>query len=176
LPDAAGSDPMGLSDLGTALSFGAGFFLNATQERARKATQEEAYRVGLAIALAGEALASGTREDRGRSRRWICFFEASRALPEAQKKPITFITRLRLDAALYEPAPPRYPGRIGRPRLKGERLPNLFGCLPKSRKPTTGCRSRWHTGTAARSAPWRWSPGQRSGTALDYQLCHCVGC
>src|SRR5215208_3422971 len=41
------------------------------------------------------------------------------------KKPITFITRLRLDAALYEPAPPRYPGQIGRPRLKGGRLPNL---------------------------------------------------
>jgi len=40
-------------------------------------------------------------------------------------KPITFITRLRLDAALYKPAPPRYPGQIGRPRLKGERLPNL---------------------------------------------------
>jgi len=40
-------------------------------------------------------------------------------------KPITFITRLRLDAALYEAAPPRCPGQIGRPRLKGERLPNL---------------------------------------------------
>jgi hypothetical protein len=39
--------------------------------------------------------------------------------------PITFITRLRLDAALYEPAPPRYPGQLGRPPLKGARLPNL---------------------------------------------------
>ncbi len=39
--------------------------------------------------------------------------------------PITFITRLRLDAALYEPARPRYPGQIGRTRLKGERLPDL---------------------------------------------------
>jgi hypothetical protein len=39
--------------------------------------------------------------------------------------PITFVTRLRLDAALYEPAPPRRPGQMGRPRLKGERLPNL---------------------------------------------------
>jgi DDE superfamily endonuclease len=39
--------------------------------------------------------------------------------------PITFITRLRLDAALYEPAPPRRPGQMRRPRLKGERLPNL---------------------------------------------------
>jgi hypothetical protein len=41
------------------------------------------------------------------------------------RNPITFITRLRLDAALYEPAPPRRPAQIGRPRLKGERLPNL---------------------------------------------------
>ena len=40
-------------------------------------------------------------------------------------KPVTFIARLRLDAALYEPAPPRRPGQRGRPRLKGERLPNL---------------------------------------------------
>jgi DDE superfamily endonuclease len=40
-------------------------------------------------------------------------------------KPVTFITRLRLDAALYEPAPPRRPGQRGRPRLKGELLPNL---------------------------------------------------
>ena len=41
------------------------------------------------------------------------------------RRPIAFITRLRLDAALYEPAPPRRQGQRGRPRLKGERLPNL---------------------------------------------------
>jgi hypothetical protein len=41
------------------------------------------------------------------------------------RKPITFITRLRLDAALYEPAPPRRPHQRGRPRIKGERLSNL---------------------------------------------------
>jgi hypothetical protein len=39
--------------------------------------------------------------------------------------PITFVSRLRLDAALYERAPPRRPGHTGRPRIKGERLPNL---------------------------------------------------
>jgi hypothetical protein len=53
---------------------------------------------------------------------------ASLKLLESCRKlsdPITFITRLRLDAALYEPAPPRRPRQIGRPRLKGERLPNL---------------------------------------------------
>lgn len=44
---------------------------------------------------------------------------------QSLSRPVSFITRLRLDAALYEPAPPRHPGQIGRPRLKGERLPNL---------------------------------------------------
>jgi hypothetical protein len=39
--------------------------------------------------------------------------------------PVTVVTRLRLDAALYDPAPPRAPGTIGRPRIKGERQPTL---------------------------------------------------
>ena len=39
--------------------------------------------------------------------------------------PVTLITRLRLDAALYEPAPPRRPRQNGRPRVKGRRLPTL---------------------------------------------------
>jgi DDE superfamily endonuclease len=37
------------------------------------------------------------------------------------RQPVTVITRLRLDAALYEPAP-AYSG-VGRPRKKGQRLP-----------------------------------------------------
>ena len=40
-------------------------------------------------------------------------------------QPVTFITRLRLDAGLYEPAPARRPGQNGRPRVKGRRLPML---------------------------------------------------
>jgi DDE superfamily endonuclease len=40
-------------------------------------------------------------------------------------QPVTVVTRLRLDAALYDPAPPREPGTKGRPRLKGERQPTL---------------------------------------------------
>jgi DDE superfamily endonuclease len=43
--------------------------------------------------------------------------------------PICCIARLRLDAALYEPAPPRKPRQTGRPRLKGERLPTLASML-----------------------------------------------
>jgi hypothetical protein len=39
--------------------------------------------------------------------------------------PVTMVTRLRLDAALYEPAPQRQPGQMGRPRKKGKRLATL---------------------------------------------------
>src|SRR5713101_5129682 len=39
------------------------------------------------------------------------------------------ITRLRLDAALYDPPPPRRPNTTGRPRLKGKRRPTLEAVL-----------------------------------------------
>ena len=54
---------------------------------------------------------------------------ASLKLLESCRKlsdPITFITRLRLDAALYEPAPPRRPHQIGRPRLTGRMAAQPF--------------------------------------------------
>jgi len=38
---------------------------------------------------------------------------------------LCMIARLRLDAGLYGPAPPRPPGTRGRPRVKGARLPSL---------------------------------------------------
>jgi len=38
---------------------------------------------------------------------------------------IAVVTRLRLDAALYDAAPPRAPHQRGRPRLKGARRPSL---------------------------------------------------
>jgi len=40
-------------------------------------------------------------------------------------KPVYMVTQLRLDAALYEPAPQPKPRPIGRPRKKGKRLPKL---------------------------------------------------
>jgi hypothetical protein len=42
-----------------------------------------------------------------------------------RRQPVHLVTRLRLDAALYAPAPARQPGQIGRPRRKGVRLPTL---------------------------------------------------
>jgi DDE superfamily endonuclease len=42
---------------------------------------------------------------------------------------VSLITRLRLDAALYDPPPPRRHGQKGRPRVKGSRRPSLKEAL-----------------------------------------------
>jgi hypothetical protein len=46
-------------------------------------------------------------------------------LLDAVRAHLTMVTRLRLDARLFEPPPPRRPGTIGRPRVAGRRLPSL---------------------------------------------------
>src|SRR5918912_4087601 len=52
-------------------------------------------------------------------------FSALEWLHALARQNITGVTRLRLDAALYEPAPFRPLGTNGRPRKKGKRLPTL---------------------------------------------------
>jgi hypothetical protein len=52
----------------------------------------------------------------------------------AVRRHVTVITRLRLDANLFAPAPNR-PGRNGRPRRKGERLPKLEERLQRADTP-----------------------------------------
>ena len=59
-------------------------------------------------------------------------FAALELLAALSGRGVICITRLRLDAALYEPAPPRHPGTNGRPRSKGERLPNLSDVLKRT--------------------------------------------
>jgi DDE superfamily endonuclease len=56
-------------------------------------------------------------------------FAALELLAALARRGVTCVTRLRLDAALYGPAPPRRPGAIGRPRTKGARLPTLAAVL-----------------------------------------------
>ncbi len=50
---------------------------------------------------------------------------------------VSVSTRLRLDAALYEPPPPRAPGQRGRPRLTGQRRPTLEAVLADEKTPWT---------------------------------------
>jgi len=55
------------------------------------------------------------------------------------------ITRLRLDAALYDPPPPRKPSTKGRPRLKGKRRPTLEAVLADERTQwTTLIVDQWY--------------------------------
>jgi DDE superfamily endonuclease len=56
-------------------------------------------------------------------------FSALLFLDALRRAGVTVITRLRLDAALYDPVPPRLPGTVGRPRKKGARLPTLAEVL-----------------------------------------------
>jgi hypothetical protein len=56
-------------------------------------------------------------------------FAALDLLAALARHGLVCVTRLRLDAALYQPAPPRQPGTVGRPRSKGARLPNLADLL-----------------------------------------------
>jgi len=56
-------------------------------------------------------------------------FAALEFLAALSRRGVACITRLRLDAALYDPAPPRLPGTNGRPRTKGKRLATLSEVL-----------------------------------------------
>ena len=56
-------------------------------------------------------------------------FAALDLLASLVRQGLICVTRLRLDAALYEPAPPRQPSTRGRPRKKGARLPTLAQVL-----------------------------------------------
>lgn len=58
--------------------------------------------------------------------------------------PVTMITRLRLDAALYEPAP-LYTG-VGRPRKKGARLPSLQSRLTHPQTCWQRIKVTWYDG------------------------------
>ena len=66
---------------------------------------------------------------------------------QSLREPVTLIARLRLDAALYAPAPPRQPGQNGRPPLKGERRPSLKTLLERADVAWTVAAVSWYDGT-----------------------------
>ena len=75
---------------------------------------------------------------------------------------ICLVTRLRLDASLFEPAPPRRPGQLGRPPKKGRRLQKLVQTLiDPATHWTTLVLPEWYGGT-------RRTLKTVSGTAVWY--------
>lgn len=65
---------------------------------------------------------------------------AALELLDATRRKFCIVTRLRLDAALYDPAPQRTSGTLGRPRRKGARQPTLKAI-------STSETTRWHAVT-----------------------------
>ena len=116
-------------------------------------------------------LAERARGLLGQVRRWlpqralIVVADSSYAVLElldwCTRHTLTVISRLRLDAALYEPAPARRPGQLGRQRLKGPRAPKLVERLTDPHTP-------WQTVQLA----WYGQPARRlqlaTGTAVWY--------
>jgi hypothetical protein len=82
-----------------------------------------------------KTLTDWTRQVALQARRWLpqrkivlvgdSSFAVLDLLATLMRQGLICVTRLRLDAALYEPAAPRQPGERGRPRKKGSRLPTL---------------------------------------------------
>ena len=59
---------------------------------------------------------------------------------------VTLVTRLRLDAALYDPAPARQTGKRGRPAIKGQRQPTLAKRLADPTTVWQECPVTWYGG------------------------------
>ena len=76
-------------------------------------------------------------------------------------QPVTMITRLRLDAALYDPPPPREKGKKGAPRKKGMRQPTLSARLNDP-------KTEWQTLSVAWYDRTSRTVELASGTALWY--------
>ena len=80
-------------------------------------------------------------------------------------QPVTLIARLRLDAALYVPAPPHQPGQNGRPPLKGARRPPLKALLEPVNVAWASAVVAWYDGTTraveltSQTAVW-YRPGK----------------
>jgi hypothetical protein len=118
-----------------------------------------------------KALLDWARQQCFQLRRWIPdreitlvfdgAFAALEFLDHLHSLSITCITRLRLDARLYEPPPARRRG-AGRPAVKGARLPSLKTRLADP-------KTRWQTATVPN---WYGNTGRRirfcSGTAIWY--------
>ena len=106
-------------------------------------------------------------------------------------EPVTLIARLRLDAGLYDLAPPRRAGQTGRPRVKGPRQPTLKQRLDDPSLQWDTASVSWYDGTirtmelASGTAVWyhhgkppvpiRWVLVRDPKGELDTQALLCTG-
>ena len=79
-----------------------------------------------------------------------------------RQRAVRLIAPLRLDAVLHDAPPPRQPGALGRPPLKGKRLPSLADHLQDTATPWEPLSVLWQDGHMQEIQ-------SRSGTALWYR-------
>src|SRR3954454_17041862 len=78
----------------------------------------------------------------------------------SRRRAVRLIAPLRADARRFNPAPERVPGTVGRPRVAGDRLPNLAVVLAAPRTAWSAVAVRWYDGadraleTAGGTALW----------------------
>lgn len=108
--------------------------------------------------MAHKTLTDHARQMIGQVRRWLpnrqivvtadSSYAVLELLAAAAKllQPVTLVTRLRLDAALYQPAPPREKGTKGAPRKKGARQPSLSERLSDPATVWARQTVRWYGG------------------------------
>ena len=120
-------------------------------------------------------LAERARGLLGQVRRWlpqralIVVADSSYAVLElldwCTRHTLTVISRLRLEAALYEPPPSRKPQTRGRPRLQGQRRPTLEAVLAEK-------RTQW---TTWRVEPWYGKGPREVAVATDTAIWYHTG-
>jgi hypothetical protein len=102
---------------------------------ARRPTKPELAREALAVvAQWATALAAGRPVYAVGDTAYAC-----RTILEGRPANVEVVGRLRLDAALFAPPPPRRPGQRGRPRTRGDRLPT-----PAALAAARTARGTWH--------------------------------
>jgi hypothetical protein len=79
------------------------------------------------------------------------------------RQPVTVVTRLRLDAALYDPAPARQPGQRGAPRKKGAHQPTLA-------QRSNDASTQWTSVTLGWYANTQRTVDLATGTAVWYHI------
>ncbi len=96
------------------------------------------------------------------------------------KHKVTLIAPMRWDASLHEPAPPREPGTIGRPRVKGAALPKLSSVLTDLNTEWVKVTVRWYDGSEQdlelASSTAVWQAARQCGTGSACQCYLSGGC
>jgi len=86
-------------------------------------------------------------------------------------RPVHIITRLRLDAQLYRPAPLRRSKQMGRPRKVGKRLPGLKALVNNPLTPWQTVEMKDWYGQVSPTSPQQ----PQFGTKLGCQPCPFAG-